>query len=469
MTEGIELQLLSGVVVLGLVTLTTLGVYRVWFHPLAFIPGPKAAALSTDWLYRASIGKYVEETLDVLHDEYKSSVIRIAPNELHIRKPELYKTIYSQSTAYYKPWSFYQSLSIPHSLTTETDPNVHRGLRRVLNPYFSKRSVDQLSSLVLSKIERLETKLRRIDKPFDAHNAVMCLTVELITEFLFGRHVNMIEACENTFEADFLEIFEAASTGQPELLFHPIISRIKFALPQSLLLVIDKKLGKLLQIGEGGEGMDHPVIFDSLENLSDDRKASMASELLVAGSDTSGTTLTYALYYICSNPDINNKLTEELEKAMPTMDTTPILLELEQLPYLHVLSLEDCLGLYPLGSRSLLMTSTSPPGTIVGMSAYNLHFDESLWGPDVHDFIPERWLNREDEKLDQWLAPFSKGARSCVGQNLALAEIRMTIAVLFRRFDFSLPLGSKLNSKHDSFTVHLASPGLLLRCKPKKE
>jgi cytochrome P450 len=50
------------------------------------------------------------------------------------------------------------------------------------------------------------------------------------------------------------------------------------------------------------------------------------------------------------------------------------------------------------------------------MSAYNLHFDESLWGPDVHDFIPERWLNREDEKLDQWLAPFSKGARSCVGQ-----------------------------------------------------
>lgn len=77
-----------------------------------------------------------------------------------------------------------------------------------------------------------------------------CLTVELITEFLFGRHVNMIEASENTFEAEFLEIFEAASTGQPELLFCPIISRIKFALPRPLLLALDKKLGKLLQIGE---------------------------------------------------------------------------------------------------------------------------------------------------------------------------------------------------------------------------
>lgn len=80
--------------------------------------------------------------------------------------------------------------------------------------------------------------------------------------------------------------------------------------------------------------MDHPVIFDSLEHLSDDRKASVASELLVAGSDTSGTTLTYALYHICSNPNINKRLIEELKKVMPTIDTTPVLLDLEQLPYL---------------------------------------------------------------------------------------------------------------------------------------
>ncbi|CAI7659082.1 unnamed protein product [Penicillium viridicatum] len=440
MPEGIELQLMSGVVVLGLVSLMTLGVYRVWFHPLASIPGPKAAALSTHWLYRASIGKYVEETLDALHDQYNSSVIRIGPNELHIRKPELYKTIYSQSTSYYKPWSFYQSLSIPHSLTTETDPHVHRDLRRILNPYFSKRSVEQLSSLVLSKIERLENKLRRINKPFDAHNAAMCLTVELITEFLFGRHVNMIEASENTFEADFLEIFEAASTGQPELLFHPIISRIKFALPKSLLLVIDKKLCKLLQIGEwaqdcvnhyntktrGGGEMDHPVIFDSLEHLSDDRKASVASELLVAGSDTSGTTLTYALYHICSNPNINKRLIEELKKVMPTIDTTPVLLDLEQLPYLNACVKESLRlacpvpgrlpRIVPDGKPLIVDDKHIPPGTIVGMSAYNLHFAESLWGNDVHDFIPERWLERTDEKLDQWLAPFSKGTRSCAGQ-----------------------------------------------------
>lgn len=62
---------------------------------------------------------------------------------------------------------------IPHGLTTETDPQVHRNLRRVVNPYFSKRSVEQLSSIVMAKIDRLDTKLRRMNKTFDAHNAFM--------------------------------------------------------------------------------------------------------------------------------------------------------------------------------------------------------------------------------------------------------------------------------------------------------
>ncbi|KAJ6087775.1 cytochrome P450 [Penicillium canescens] len=298
----------------------------------------------------------------------------------------------------------------------------------------------------MAKIERLDIKLRRMNKIFDAHNAVMCLTVELITEFLFGRHGNMIEASENTFEADFLGILEAASTGQ--LLFYPIMSRIKFALPRPLLLALDKKLGKLLQIGEwaqgcvhhhntkskGGEGMSHPVIFDSLDDTSDARKASMASELLVAGSDTSGTTLTYALYHISSNPRIKDRLTEELNEAMPTIDTTPGLLKLEQLPYLVSACVKESLRLacpvpgrlpriVPDGKPLIVDGKYIPPGTIVGMSAYNLHFAESLWGPDVQEFNPDRWLGQTDEKLDQWLAPFSKGARSCIRQKYECSPV----------------------------------------------
>jgi hypothetical protein len=39
------------------------------------------------------------------------------------------------------------------------------------------------------------------------------------------------------------------------------------------------------------------------------------------------------------------------------------------------------------------------------MSAYSLHFAESIWGQDVRDFVSERRLNRTDDKLDQCLMP----------------------------------------------------------------
>lgn len=80
--------------------------------------------------------------------------------------------------------------------------------------------------------------------------------------------------------------------------------------------------------------MEHAVIFDGLNDTSDARKASMASELLVAGSDTSGTTLTHALYHINSNPGVKDRLTQELNEVMPSIDSVPILVKLEQLPYL---------------------------------------------------------------------------------------------------------------------------------------
>lgn len=77
MTEGIRLQIIVIVTTLGLLTIATTCIYRLWFHPLASFPGPKAAALSTEWLYRASLGKYIEETLDELHDKYSKSTSRV--------------------------------------------------------------------------------------------------------------------------------------------------------------------------------------------------------------------------------------------------------------------------------------------------------------------------------------------------------------------------------------------------------
>ncbi|CAD0112633.1 unnamed protein product [Aureobasidium uvarum] len=66
--------------------------------------------------------------------------------------------------------------------------------------------------------------------------------------------------------------------------------------------------------------------------------------------------------------------------------------------------------------------------------------NKSIWGEDVHAFRPERWL--VDETLtksaadrDAFMA-FAKGSRNCIGQELAMLELKMVLAMTIRQFDF---------------------------------
>lgn len=70
------------------------------------------------------------------------------------------------------------------------------------------------------------------------------------------------------------------------------------------------------------------------------------------------------------------------------------------------------------------------------------------WIENPHEYQPERW--DEDapqvESLKEMLIPFSCGKRSCIGQNLALMEIRVIIANLVRQFDFELEADMQVDS-----------------------
>ena len=79
-----------------------------------------------------------------------------------------------------------------------------------------------------------------------------------------------------------------------------------------------------------------------------------------------------------------------------------------------------------------------PPRTVVSMSMRDMHLSPSCY-PSPHTYDPERWLNSTSrKKAEQFFAPFGKGARSCVGRELAMLEMSMTTANLMHRFDLSL-------------------------------
>ena len=105
-----------------------------------------------------------------------------------------------------------------------------------------------------------------------------------------------------------------------------------------------------------------------------------------------------------------------------------------------------------------------PPGSVVGMGAYTMHNSEELWGPNARHFEPERWLGEDAKGLDENLVTFSKGARNCIGQTLAQAELLFVIFMLFRNFDIELDAVSEKGVKtRDQFTQSVQEPGLVLK------
>jgi cytochrome P450 len=82
---------------------------------------------------------------------------------------------------------------------------------------------------------------------------------------------------------------------------------------------------------------------------------------------------------------------------------------------------------------------TIPTGACISMSTWIQHTDPSIF-PEPHVFKPGRWMgdSANRARLDRYLVPFSKGSRACLGINLAQVEMYLTLAMLFRRFEFGL-------------------------------
>ncbi|QRD86656.1 putative cytochrome P450 [Aspergillus flavus] len=135
-------------------------------------------------------------------------------------------------------------------------------------------------------------------------------------------------------------------------------------------------------------------------------------------------------------------------------DDRSTLATLEQLPYLTAV-VQEGLRLcdpvthrisrqfpdQPLQCRGIFI----PANSTVGMTAMLTHLNEKIF-PEPRVFRPERWLGSDGKRLERYLVPFNRGTRSCLGMNLARAELVLILAAVFRQFDFDV---SGVNRERD--------------------
>lgn len=193
-------------------------------------------------------------------------------------------------------------------------------------------------------------------------------------------------------------------------------------------------------------------------------------------------TLRLITYHVLANPSIHQKLVAELDTVAPSRSAPAPLAKLEKLPYFSAVILEGLRLAYGVSHR-LGRASPDvalsfhgqiiPAGTTVTMSSVLIHDNPDIY-PQPSVFNPDRWLADDGQKrLQRYLVPFGKGTRMCVGLNLAYAEIYLTLASVFRRFDFEMVdvvRERDIDITHDFFNTSssLESKGMNVRVLERK-
>lgn len=182
--------------------------------------------------------------------------------------------------------------------------------------------------------------------------------------------------------------------------------------------------------------------------MNDDLVKTMAVSMAFAGSETTAISLSAVFYYLLKNPRAMEKLVDELDNSARegffSNNTTGSVTwaEAQRLEYLDA-CVKEAFRLHP--AAGLVIERIVPlqgaeicgrhvaGGTIVGCNAWVIHRRPEVFGKDVDNYRPERWIvdkskdkaaeEKRIKEMNGTMMQFGMGARTCIGKNISLLEI----------------------------------------------
>ena len=172
------------------------------------------------------------------------------------------------------------------------------------------------------------------------------------------------------------------------------------------------------------------------------------------GHETTASALTWAIYIISKNPQVQERLHDEVDRHLPnplTNSASVVTAEMiEQMPYLNSVC-REVLRLYSPVSVTIRVAVKDttiaghaiPKGTTVMPAPWAVNGSIDLWGVDALDFKPERWQHRKTSDSERKgtnydYMTFLHGPRSCIGQTFAVGELSCLLAAWVASFETRL-------------------------------
>ncbi|KAH6647193.1 cytochrome P450 [Truncatella angustata] len=439
-----------------------LAIYRVLLHPLRAFPGPISHRVSNfPRAFQSTRGELGFHVAD-LHRKY-GPVVRLGPNELAFSDPQAWKDIYGHRTPgqeeFPKYLKFYKPFDDMPSSVISADRNEHSALRRQLAHGFSERSMRGQEPIIGEYVDLLIQKLRANceggTKPLNMRNWLNWATFDIVGDLGFGSPFGCLDSSDyhpwvrlitdNIKQGALLNALQSVG-GRPIVQFLKNQGLLKRRDQHQAL--VKEKLAQRMELG-----VERPDLIEGLIHKKEELGLDLgqlqmnASLLIIAGSETTATLLSGAVFLLTTNPSVLKTLTEEVRSAFSN-DEEITLLSVGKLQYM-LACLNETLRHYPPVGIGLPRQSPKggamvaghfiPEGTVTAVWQWAINHDPNHWTKPM-EFHPERFLNDpifKGDKLDA-MQPFSMGPRNCIGRNLAYAEMRLILAKIIYNFDMRI-------------------------------
>jgi len=344
------------------------------------------------------------------------------------------------------------------------DGERHSRERRLMSPPFHGERMHVYGRLMREIADRV-IDAWPVGRPFPIHHEMQAITLDVILRAVFG--VDDGAAFTRVRERIERFVLQANGASAPFIALKPFQIDLGRWTPwgrfvrnrDAVRAVLLDEIARRRAEGTAGR----TDILSLLVDARDEQGAPMSEEelldemftLLMAGQETTATSLAWVFYHLLRHPDALAKLRAELARVVGGgfVDAQ----HLPQLEYLDAVTKESA-RLTPVATNvnrrlhapARIGGLDLPAGTSVSASIYGTHHRADLW-PEPERFVPERFVGTRP--TPNTFFPFGGGVRRCLGAAFATYELKIVLAEVLSRVELRLAPGYRMRPVLRAITV----------------
>lgn len=318
--------------------------------------------------------------------------------------------------------------------------------RRLIQPLFHKKRlqgfVEKMVESTRAMLQSWEGKTGRI---VDLHTEMTSVTLAIVSQTLMSTEV----------KGDFEKVSDALVVVMEGMMnffrlpdWIPTPGNIKMRSNRRVLYnTIHKIIEERRQSKEQFDDLLTMLMevedADTRERMTDEQLRDEVITIFLAGHETTANALSYAFYLLAQHPDIKQRLVNEVNEVIGTDEMT--FENLSRLTYTTMV-IKEVMRLYPpvwgitrdAAEDTVIDGYLIKKGDSIAMSPYAVHRSERYWENPLK-FDPDRFAPEKAKNIHRYAwFPFGGGQRFCIGNNFAMMEMQIILAMACREYNFTL-------------------------------